>query len=326
MTKAKYQNPFSATINGILDLFRKQIPIGELKESDRLDGQTCLVTGANSGLGYAIAVQLIQRGAYVMLACRSQMGETKEKLRHQFKENQFEIMHIDLSDFRNMDDFVSQLAAKNRTLDIAVFNAAMVPSGANKLASGLDEMFQVNYLSKFYLVNKLLEKKLFKKGQKRASRMIFISSESHRTNREIEFNKLGVFEEYTMGKVIELYGYYKLVLNTFAVELAKKLDSQKEQIDVFAMCPGPVNSNIARKAPKLVQPLMKLIFKIFFSSPEKAAKPAIFLATSNDISGRKNLYLHLMQDKAMDEKALNVENGEKLWKRSEELLKSIKPA
>jgi hypothetical protein len=33
-----------------------------------------------------------------------------------------------------------------------------------------------------------------------------------------------------------------------------------------------------------------------------------------------------MQDKAMDEKALNVENGEKLWKRSEELLKSIKPA
>ena len=156
--------------------------------------------------------------------------------------------------------------------------------------------------------------------------MIFISSESHRTNREIEFNKLGVFEEYTMGKVIDLYGYYKLVLNTFAVELAKKLDSQKEQIDVFAMCPGPVNSNIARKAPKLVQPLMKLIFKIFFSSPEKAAKPAIFLATSNDISGRKNLYLHLMQDKAMDEKALNVENGEKLWKRSEELLKSIKPA
>ena len=50
MTKAKYKNPFMATMNGIIDLFRKQTPIGELNDTERLDGKTCLVTGANSGL------------------------------------------------------------------------------------------------------------------------------------------------------------------------------------------------------------------------------------------------------------------------------------
>lgn len=323
MTKAKYQNPFSATLNGIIDLFRKQTPIGELKESDRLDGKTCLVTGANSGLGYAIAVQLLERGAFVFLTCRSQIGETQNKLEALFEKSKFEILSVDLSDFKRIDSLVNELLSKNKPLDIAIFNAAMVPSGSNKLASGFDEMFQVNYLSKFYLVNALLKKNLIKLDTKHRSRIIFISSESHRTNKKIDFNNLGVFQEYSMGKVIELYGYYKLVLNTFAVELAKRLDKQETPIDVFAMCPGPVNSNIARKAPGWVQPIMKGIFKLFFSSPEKAAKPAIYLATAKEISGRKNLYLHLMQDKAMDGKALEAANGRALWKRSEELLAGI---
>ncbi|MDC3209431.1 SDR family NAD(P)-dependent oxidoreductase [Chitinophagales bacterium] len=320
MTEAKYKNPFMATMNGIIDLFRKQTPIGELNDTERLDGKTCLVTGANSGLGYAIAVQLLERGAFVYLACRSQINETQQRLSNIVESKQFEILSIDLSDFNSINLFIDQLSQKNIALDVAIFNAAMVPSGANKLASGLDEMFQVNYLSKFYLVNSLLNNNLIPS----AARIIFISSESHRTNKAIDFQNLGIFEEYNMGKVIELYGYYKLVLNTFAVQLSRRLSKESKNIDVFAMCPGPVNSNIARKAPAWVQPILKGVFTLFFSSPEKAAKPAIYLACAKDISGRENLYLHLMQDKAMDDKALKPTNGIALWQRSEELLAALK--
>lgn len=323
MTKPKYQNPFSATLNGIIDLFRKQVPIGELKPSDRLDGKTCLVTGANSGLGYAIAVQLIERGAFVYLACRSQQEETKQKLKEKFNESQFKILALDLADFKNIDAFIEAIRAGNRLIDVAVFNAAMVPSGSNQLPSGFDEMFQVNYLSKFYLVNALIDSKMMAENKSIPARIIFISSESHRTNRAIDFEKLGVFEEYAMGKVIDLYGYYKLVMNTFAVELGKRLRKDGRAIDVFAMCPGPVNSNIARRAPSWVQPVLKAVFSMFFSSPEKAAKPAIYLAASSDISKRENLYLHLMQEKAMDEKALDEASGAKLWTRSTQLLKQV---
>ncbi len=326
MNKVKYQNPFSATFNGILDLFKKQIPIGQLEDKQRLDGKHCLVTGANSGLGYAIAVQLLERGAHVILACRSQIEETRTKLLKQFKKDSFQILSVNLADFESIDSFMQNLADLNIKIDVGVFNAAMVPSGSKKLESGFDEMFQVNYLSKFHLVNGLLERGVFNETDKRPARIIFISSESHRTNREIDIEKLGVFEEYTISKVIDLYGYYKLVLNTFAVELAKRLDEGKRHVDVFAMCPGPVNSNIARKAPSFVQPLLRVVFGLFFSSPAKAAKPALYLAVSPDISGRKNLYLHLMQDKAMDVKALNSSNGEALWERSKALMATVTSA
>jgi len=55
-------NPVVASLTGILDIFRKQKLSAKLTENDRLDGKTCLVTGANTGLGFAIAVDLAKRG------------------------------------------------------------------------------------------------------------------------------------------------------------------------------------------------------------------------------------------------------------------------
>jgi hypothetical protein len=94
---------------------------------------------------------------------------------------------------------------------------------------------------------------------------------------------------------------------------------------VFALCPGPINSNIGREAPKIFLPLLKLIFVLFFKSPSKAAIPVIYLAASPDLENKPFDYLFLMSRKEPDEKALNPENGQKLWEMSEDLVKSISP-
>lgn len=124
-----------------------------------------------------------------------------------------------------------------------------------------------------------------------------------------------------MSKVIGFYGYYKLLLNTFAAELERRLNTEKTtKCAVHVMCPGAVNSNIAKESPAIFKPLIKVIFSLFFASPTKAAEPVLYLACSPEIEGKSHIYLHLMQQKQMDDKALNVDNGEKLWKKSEELL------
>ncbi|MFH1159599.1 MAG: hypothetical protein V1733_01450 [bacterium] len=125
---------------------------------------------------------------------------------------------------------------------------------------------------------------------------------------------------------MELYGYYKLLLVTFARELSRRLNPGGGcTTSVFAMCPGPVNSNIAREAPKLYNPLLKLIFSIFFKSPKEAAKPVVYLAASPDVESTPFDYLFLMSRQEIDEKAENPENGRRLWDLSEKLLNDIEP-
>ncbi|MCJ7810002.1 MAG: hypothetical protein MUP26_07040, partial [Desulfobulbaceae bacterium] len=64
-------------------------------------------------------------------------------------------------------------------------------------------------------------------------------------------------------------------------------------------------------------------FGIFFRSPKKACRPLIYLAASKAMEGLTGQYMFLMQHKAMDEKAVDPENGRRLWELSEELMKSI---
>lgn len=320
MSEAKYGNAFTATLNGIIDLFRKSKPIGVLKEDERLDGKNCLVTGANSGLGFAIATQFAERGATVYMACRSGIPKAGEEVKRLSGSDKVVMMPIDLTDLNSIDSFIDKVSLQGLKFDVAVFNAAMVPSGSAKTASGFDQMFLVNYLSKFKLVNGLLDAGAIVKDVAGPPRIIFVSSESHRTNVPIDIEHLGVFEEYTMGKVIALYGYYKLVMNTYAAELSRRLNQEGVSVGVHALCPGPVNSNIAKAAPGWVQPILKVVFGIFFSSPTKAAKPVLYLACARQLEKRTGVYLHLMQEKQMDAKALDPEIGKKLWEKSSGLL------
>ena len=123
---------------------------------------------------------------------------------------------------------------------------------------------------------------------------------------------------------MELYGHYKLLMTTFACELSRRLNpDNKTAYSVFALCPGPVNSNIAREAPKIFQPLLKLTFSIFFRSPEKACEPILYLATSKDVEGKPLDYLFLMSRKDMDPKATSPSNGKVLWEVSASLAKSL---
>ena len=320
MSNGKYNNPLTATINGILDSFRKKEPIGKLKDTDRMEGKTCLVTGANSGLGFAIATQLAQRGGRIVMACRSGIPEKGEEVKQLSGSKQVEMLPIDLTDLDSIHAFVKTLKDRGETIDIAIFNAAVVPSGSVKTASGFDQMFLVNYLSKFLLVNELISAGVIARGENRIPRIIFVSSESHRTDQAIDIDKMGVFEPYSMGKVVALYGYYKLLMNTYAKELSRRLNHEKLETAVHALCPGPVNSNIARSAPGWAQPILKVVFAMFFSSPTKAAEPVVYLACAPELENQTDLYLHQMQKKEMDVKALDPTTGAQLWAKSEALL------
>lgn len=154
-------------------------------------------------------------------------------------------------------------------------------------------------------------------------RIIFVASESHRNPKSFEWDKFGMFEPYGMKRSVELYGYYKLLLLTYANELSRRLNKDGLKASLFSLCPGPVNSNIAREAPALFQPILRLVFYIFFKSPEKACKPVIYFAASPEVEGRTTDYLFMMRPREMDHKAVDPVNGEMLWQKTEALVTRV---
>ncbi len=335
MSHGRFSNPVEATLTGIKDLFRKQDLADNLKDSDRVEGKVCLVTGANTGLGFAIATQLAERGGKVIMACRSGIPEAGEKAKQKSGSEQIEMMRVDLSDTHTIHQFCDELIAKNIQLDIVVLNAGVTPPKARQTKQGLDEMFMVNYLANFILMNRLLKAGVIPNatyagnalavGQDRP-RILFISSDSHQNASAIDYEEFGKFFHYGVQKAINNYSYFKLVMNTFAVELDRRLNPDGQvDVSVMVMCPGPVNTNIARDAPFFLKGFIKLIFILFFRSPQQAALPVSYLTCSPEIEGKTNIYLHMFNRKRMDEKVYIPEEGSKLWQESERVWQSIDP-
>lgn len=321
--KKQYNSPFQATLTGILDLFKKRTRIGFLSPTERLDGKKILIDGASSGLGFATAIELAKLGGTVIMAVRSGFPEKAEEVKRTSQSEKVFIHQVDFSDFDSIKNLVDEIKTQYGKLDIVICNAAVVAKKSVQTKSGLEQMFMVNYLSKFVFVKLLLKNNCIKTDSIEKPRIIFVTSESHRNPAAFRWNEFGTFTPFSVGKTVELYGYYKLLLVTYARELSRRLNESGTQISVFALCPGPVNSNIAREAPWIFKPILRLVFYIFFRSPKTASEPVVYLSASKQMEEKSFDYLFLMERKPIDEKAEDPDNGEKLWKLSEKLLKKL---
>lgn len=326
MAEGRFKNPVVASLAGVKDFFAKQELASRFSDTDRADDRTVLITGANSGLGFALAVEFAKRGARVIMAGRSKIPEAGNQVKILSGSEKVEMHYLDLSKIETIHQLVQWLAGEKIQIDICILNAATALPGSRQTASGQDEMFLVNYLSNVILTQLLLSKGVIELKEKAPlSKMIFISSDSHQGASYIDYNEFGSYFKYGVSKGISNYSYFKLVSNTYATELSRRINRDSTRLSINAICPGPVHSNIVKEAPWLLRMTLKGIFRIVFKSPAKAARPVVYMALSPDYEGKTNEYLHMFNPKKMDPKVYEVPEGEKLWTASMELLKSIDP-
>lgn len=332
MANRTHSNPFTAILSGLLDQRSKDPKVAPVPRGVRLDGRTCLVTGANSGLGKAIAIRLASRGAHVIMACRSGIPEAGEDVRAASGSDKVEMIQVDLSDFASMTAFCDQLRDRNVTLDAAVFNAGVVPVTSRTSKHGLELMFAVNFLAKFVVLNRLLHDGVIPNAvygnNSRAEdppRVIFVSSETHRSAIPIDFDRFGEPNEYGVADGVKYYGLSKLHLTTYFQELSRRLNPRGHGNDpdvcVHALCPGAINSNMAREAPTWLKPILKPVMAVFFQSPEKASVPVDYLVAADEMGAKTGEYMHMLRVKESSEPSMDPGKGALLWSKTEELLR-----
>ncbi|CAH2267563.1 jg11852 [Pararge aegeria aegeria] len=145
-----------------------------------LSGKYALITGCNAGIGYETAKSLARHGCNILLANRN-MEATQTAIEQIVKETNtsdenLKAIHLDLSSLKS----VKQCARAVKTifsdhLDMLILNAGVFGLPYEETEDKLDRTFQVNHLSHMYFA--LLLEPLLKNG----SRVVFVSSESHRT-------------------------------------------------------------------------------------------------------------------------------------------------
>ena len=312
----------SAVRAAIADRRSVRATVDPVPDDLRIDGKVCLVTGANSGLGKAVATDLARRGGTVLMACRGGHPVAGEDVRRASGSENVRMLEVDLADLASVHRLCDELRGAVPEVDIAVLNAGLMPRRPSRSAQGYELMFAVHFLANRVLVDRLLADGVIQPSDTpgHAPRVVVVSSEAHRAADAIDFDRLGAFTPYGLSDGLRFYGLSKLVQCTYVHELSRRLNPQGSvRVAVHALCPGPIDSAIAREAPLWLKPLLTPVMKVFFASPERAAAPVIYLCCSAAAGQRTGLYLHMMQEKELAAEARDSHKGSRLWTASEAL-------
>ncbi|MCB9680706.1 MAG: SDR family NAD(P)-dependent oxidoreductase [Alphaproteobacteria bacterium] len=325
----RHRSTLGATFAGIFDRVGASGGVA-LDPAVRLDGKTVLVTGASRGLGLAVSKQLAGLGADVIMACRSRVEEAPAEVRAASGSERVSSLHVDLADFASVDAFCDALRDRGVVLDVLVCNAGVVPVRSRTTSVGLDVMFHVNFLANVYLVDRLLAQgTLAPRARPPAPRIVVVGSESHRSAPPIDHDHLGEPPTYGPSTVVAEYGKTKLLLHTWVCALRRRLDAPVDEggprIAVHHLCPGAIDSSIAREAPPLLGALLKPVTRLFFQAPDVAARPVVWLAASPELDGSTGCYLHLRARKDPSQAADDPEEGRRLWDEAHAILARVHP-
>jgi len=251
-----------------------------------MDGATVVVTGANSGLGYAGTSAFVNAGATVVMACRSQdRGErAAAELRHATDGGDLDVRTCDLADLDSVAAFAEGVRDTYDGIDVLCNNAGVMAIPRQETADGFEMQLGVNHLGHFALTGHLLPE--LRAGDSK-SRVVTQASEAH-TAGKMDFEDL--HSERSYGKWAA-YGRSKLANLLFAYELQRRLeDHGVEELRSVACHPGYADTDLQFRGPResgstVKIGVMKVANALFGQSAEQGVLPMLYAATSESVVG-----------------------------------------
>jgi len=292
-----------------------------------MHGKTCLVTGANSGLGKAVSIELARRGASIIMACRKEYIEARDEIRKQAHADKVSLRLLDLADLASVNRFCDGLRDDGIQLDVIHLNAGMAAVSQEMSIDGFPLFWQVNYFSNTLLIKRMLADGVIpvvnssglEINQVVVPRIIFTSSSRHRGSLSINFSNFAVFPAFSIKDTFKYYGLSKLYLMTYAWQLGRRLqENGLPRVSVFAFCPGAFRSHIGEDLGFVGN----LVMSTRPTGPVEASWPALYLACSEDLKGKTLLYYHKHELELPDARVFDSEIGNRLWQETELLLEN----
>lgn len=274
-----------------------------------LRDRTLLVTGANSGIGFEAARALAAAGARTLLGCRNlEAGNASvEKILAQHPQARVSLVELDLASLASVRRCAQALPADK--LDAVICNAGLYANHYQATEDGIESTVGVCHFGHFLLVNLLLDR-LAKAG---ASRVVMVSSESHRFPPKLNFERFPLAQN--QYRPLVAYGQAKLCNVLFANEFTRRY--QGRGIHANALHPGALigtsifRSSVAAKA-------LAAIASPFTKSIPQGAATTVYCTVSPDLERVGGRYYADCREGQASAAGRDPEVAARLWQLSAE--------
>jgi len=242
-----------------------------------------VVTGANSGIGFETARMLAERGARVVLACRSleKAAVACNAIRMAVPDAELSAVRLDLTSAESVREAAATVSAEFDRIDLLVNNAGAA-FGALTLIDGIDRTFVTNVLGPFAFTGLLLPRVL----SAPAGRVVTVSSGSHEAGR-LDLDDLA-YTRRGYGRW-RAYARSKLANLLFTFELQRRLAAARERAVAVAAHPGAAATEFGRNSGGLTRiasaPPLRWVFAPLVATAEEGALPILRAAVDTDVRG-----------------------------------------
>jgi len=254
-----------------------------------LAGRLCVVTGANTGIGRVIATQLAEKGARVVLACRSE--ERAEPVALDIRRRtgaQCQFRHLDLACLASVRTFASELVRDCGDVSVLVHNAGLMAATWSLTADGNESTYQVNTLAPWLLTQLLLPSLLASAkagGAPGSARVVVLGSRLEKTGDLSDLTTVSDAASRFRGSpaafnTFKSYGTSKAALSALTFEQARRLEGTG--VCVTLCTPGMVNTELSRFAPAWLRLLSAPARWLLLRTAEKGAETPVWLASCAD--------------------------------------------
>jgi NAD(P)-dependent dehydrogenase (short-subunit alcohol dehydrogenase family) len=279
-----------------------------------MQGKTVLITGANSGVGFAMAEALARRGARLIMVCRdARRGAFAWEALMQASTCAAPVLMLaDLSAQAQIRALSTDIHQRFQRIDVLINNAGGVFAKRELSVDGIEKTFATNHLAPFLLTSLLLDLLLAAP----VGRIVNVTSELHGATTDF----LDDLQSERNYNFLRAYKYTKLGNILFTYELARRLAGGRVTVNCFS--PGASRTRFGDNMtglPALFPLVMKRI-PILFKSPEYGAQTGVSLACAPEVGGLTGKYFFRGRAVRSEPITYDPEVAARLWEISSRLV------
>lgn len=270
-----------------------------------MKGKIVLLTGGNSGIGKAAAMELAKMGAELTLVCRDR-GRAEEAKGEIVSKSGNRSVDLIIADFllqKEVRRAAAEFLSSRTRLDVLVNNAGSFFLSYAETEDGVERTMALDYFAPFLFTNLLLGAL----APSAPSRVVNVSSSAH-FRAKLDLSDINGRKDFGLGGM-GAYGRSKLALNLFTFELARRVE--RKGVTANCLHPGTARTHIWAHAGPF-SPLVRFA-TLFMIGPEEGAKTTVFLASSPEVEDVTGKYFEKCKAKTPSPESNDGEMASRLW-------------